>query len=570
MKSEIFQALGLKLNPFPPGACKELYFHTEVTKRSLQELAYGVRSRKGFLLLTGEVGYGKTSLLLQLMPRLEKDEVETSWVFNTFLDTEGMMRAVIRDFGLKAPDKADVSGLVDILFRFFIDRAEAGKNCVIAVDEAHHLSLDTLESLRMLSNLELDGEKLVQILLVGQPELLAKLQKPELRQLRSRINVFLNLPGLTLEETGSYVNFKLSAGGSDLRIGGEALTLLWDSSGGCLRIINLIMEKALYATVALDDNRLSPKVLRAAIEDVAASHDDVGLRLRKSRRRRLANRAVVLAALLLLALGVGFLAMRHSDFRLPTSLDDLRQAMRTREAPPAPEAAEGVRAEIADQGGDLDGPGAAIAGETREAAPEQAADKSEARPVAQPAAESATQPEAAKAETAAPSRPAAVDPAARALSEAVRAFLEPLGLMNLGSDLRQALQTRNLEHFEQRLPKNVELVSLEYLPPGRDTLYEAFPWRRLTDSSPEWLALWKPSVRIVSVHPDDGGEEVAKLQRRLKAMGYYTPVVDGVYGPKTWEAVRDFQTNQGLRVTGQPDGPTRLWIVALSEGRGEF
>jgi general secretion pathway protein A len=194
MDADIYAALGMKANPFPPGACKDPYYFTESAKRILDELHYGVAARKGFLLVIGEVGLGKTSLLLQFLPLLEKGELEVSWVFNTVLDKVELLGAVAKDFGLRIPRAANLTEIIDHLHQFFLKQAQNNKNCAIVIDEAHHLDNDTLELLRMLSNLELEGDKLVQILLVGQPELMTRLWSQELRQLRSRINIFIELP----------------------------------------------------------------------------------------------------------------------------------------------------------------------------------------------------------------------------------------------------------------------------------------------------------------------------------------------------------------------------------------
>ncbi len=530
MKSEIFQSLGLKRNPFPPGACKEFYFHSEATKRALEELAYGVRSRKGFMLLTGEVGYGKTSLLLQLMPVLDEQGTEISWVFNTFLNTEGLLRSVVRDFGLKAPEHANSSDLVDLLYNFFMDKSREDRNCVIVVDEAHHLSLESLESLRMLSNLELDGEKLVQIFLVGQPELLARLQQPELRQFRSRINIFLELPGLSKEETGSYINFKLSAAGSHLRIESQALDLVWRGSAGCLRLINLIMEKSLYALVAMNEQKLTPRVIRAAVKEVASCHDDVAARLARMKRRRWSRWAVVAAvALMVPGMILGYTAWRE------TGADNLQ------EVTPLAAAADSEVPVIA-------APGAGASTEQ----------------VLGPLAENGLLIQAGPQNPAA-SAPAVVDPAARSLNAAISSFLEPLGVMHLAMDLRRGLENHDPNVLEGRLPEALEILSLSELPPGRDILYQAFPWKRLAGGGPDWLVLWRPKLRVVSIHPDHGGEEVALLQGMLKDLGYYFKKVDGVFCPGTWDALRDFQAHHGLPASGQPDAQTRLWLTAVHE-----
>ena len=187
---DIFAALDLEFNPFPIATSTEGYFHTRDTDLVLKELLYGIESRKGFLLLTGEVGVGKTSLILQLLAELAKLNVQFAWVFNTMLGKEELFIALARDFGLEVADGESISSTMDKLHKFFLAHNSRGVNCAIVIDEAHNLGPDSLEALRMLSNLEEGGVKLVQILLSGQPELLIRLQRPDMRQFLSRINIF--------------------------------------------------------------------------------------------------------------------------------------------------------------------------------------------------------------------------------------------------------------------------------------------------------------------------------------------------------------------------------------------
>ncbi len=300
MSADIYAALGMKANPFPPGACKEPYYFTESAKRILDELHYGVAARKGFLLVIGEVGLGKTSLLLQFLPLLEKGELEVSWVFNTVLDKVELLGAVAKDFGLRIPRAANLTEIIDHLHQFFLKQAQNNKNCAIVIDEAHHLDNDTLELLRMLSNLELEGDKLVQILLVGQPELMTRLWSQELRQLRSRINIFIELPPLSKDETGNYVNFKLSTAGSQLRLDGKALGLVWTASKGNFRMINLIMEKTLHAVIAYNADRISPLLVNEALKEIAPVHIDVARELNRARMKNaLFNVLTVVGAVLI-------------------------------------------------------------------------------------------------------------------------------------------------------------------------------------------------------------------------------------------------------------------------------
>lgn len=312
MTTDIFEALGLDRNPFSMAADTEGYFHTDTTKQILDELSFGILSRKGFLLLTGEVGVGKTSLLYQLLRKLEKENLVTSWIFNTMLNKEELLHAIARDFGLDAPKSANVAQLIDLLQGYLVEQNAQDKNCAIIVDEAHNLSLPAMEALRMLSNLEVSGRKLVQILLVGQPELKERLDEQKLRQLRSRISIFKDLRAFNQDETGRYVNYKLSSAASQFRMAGQPLKILFQATEGNTRMINLIMERALYAAVAFGVTDFTPKVLQAAVNEIAACQVEVAERMGRSGKRLRVAVVAGVAALLLAAVLVPYIPAQGS------------------------------------------------------------------------------------------------------------------------------------------------------------------------------------------------------------------------------------------------------------------
>lgn len=319
MTTDIFEALGLDRNPFSMAADTEGYFHTDTTKQILDELSFGILSRKGFLLLTGEVGVGKTSLLYQLLRKLEKENLVTSWIFNTMLNKEELLHAIARDFGLDAPRTANVAQLIDLLQGYLVDQNSQDKNCAIIVDEAHNLSLPAMEALRMLSNLEVSGRKLVQILLVGQPELKERLDEQKLRQLRSRISIFKDLRAFNQDETGRYVNYKLSSAASQFRMTGQPLKILYNATQGNTRMINLIMERALYAAVAFGVTDFTPKVLQAAVSEIAACQVEVAERMGQT-GKRVRFFATAAAVVLLVAATVVPYLPAQGGFKSPAQL----------------------------------------------------------------------------------------------------------------------------------------------------------------------------------------------------------------------------------------------------------
>lgn len=548
MSSDIYQALGIEVNPFPPGACRDCYYQTEATRRILDELLYGFTARKGFLMLVGEVGLGKTSLLLQLLPMLEQENIRSSWVFNSLLHKTELLQAIVRDFGIQAPEAANLAELLDILHRFFLDANKAGSNCAIIIDEAHLLDFQAMEVLRMLSNLELGGEKLVQILLAGQPELREKLHQPEMRQFRSRINVYHELPPLSREETGDYVNYKLSMAGAAFTLEGQALALVRQASQGNFRCINLLMEKTLYALAARDERSITHAAVMDALKEVASWDKDISHRLRRVilRRAALMGGAGTLA-ILLLATGLAFWTPWKSPHS--ASQDTPPSAALQTDETPAP-----VAVQPPPSAADL-----AVSNDVPAAQPPQPAAGQTAAPLAQ----TSGPPEAAETE------PEPEGPSAE-LRQTAAEFLEPWSLEDLAPALYQALEADDPALFATALDQTqtkdqpITVVSLQSLPATGAVHFTAFPWQLHGESGPAWIALWQPPLSPQGYAMDFRSPEVIKLQERLDQLGYYRLGIDGTVGPGTWKAMENFQRDHGLQSTGKPDPATLFWLYTTT------
>ncbi len=281
----LLASLGLGFNPFSIAINQDSYYETAATKRIMDVILYGAETRKGFLLLNGEVGVGKSSLLLRLLTRLKSRGMVTALVINSLLDKQELLENICADFGLKHRPGLNTSHLLMVLHTFFLHQFKYGRNCVILVDEAHHLADEALESLRMLANLETGGVKLVQIVLSGQPELRQRLQTRRLRQFASRINIAADLPALSKPETAGYVEFKLAQAGSQIRPSARALDLLWQASAGNPRVVNLLMERCLYAMVARGRDVIDARIMLAAIADLRQCQGELVSPLETSRKR---------------------------------------------------------------------------------------------------------------------------------------------------------------------------------------------------------------------------------------------------------------------------------------------
>ncbi|MGA8151656.1 MAG: AAA family ATPase [Terriglobales bacterium] len=259
----------LKRNPFEITPDPSFLFPTRKHNEALAALYYGVKRHKGFVVLTGEVGTGKTLLLRCLLQLLKRsNDVAYAYVFNGRLTPLEFLQYVVADFGMAASGK-NKSELLQQLAAFLIARGQKKLTTVLVVDEAHHLSADILEEIRLLTNLETAEEKLLQILLVGQPELDEKLDSVELRQLKQRISFRSQLSPLDLGETKGYIERRLQLAGADSRATAlfplATITTVFQHSRGIPRLINTICENALIAAYA----KQSPIVTAEIIEGIA-------------------------------------------------------------------------------------------------------------------------------------------------------------------------------------------------------------------------------------------------------------------------------------------------------------
>ena len=242
---------GLKENPFNVSPDPRYLLMTQHTQEALATLTYGIQCRRGFILLTGEVGTGKTTLLNKLLSWLRRQRVATSFVFNPRLEPTQFFDYMLADFGLNFDAKMKSQMLLR-LNKWLLERYLVGGTAVLIVDEAQNLSAEVLEEIRLLTNLETSTDKLLQIVLSGQPELEAKLSRPELRQLRQRITLRCKTQTLTEEETQKYISTRLRIAGLDGRtvFGPEAVEAVYSYSQGIPRVINLLCEHGLISAFA--------------------------------------------------------------------------------------------------------------------------------------------------------------------------------------------------------------------------------------------------------------------------------------------------------------------------------
>ncbi len=263
MYEQCLNFLGLREDPFHVSPDPRFYYSTPAHESALAELLFGIETRQGVMLLTGEAGSGKTCLLNQILDWLRESRHSSAFIFHTHLEPIGLLRSILRDFGLPCHTKSK-SELVNILHTWLLERHTAGDLPVLILDEAQALPLQTLDELRLLLNLETPRGKLLQIILSGQPELEAKLRLPALRQLRQRIMFHSRLRLLTEEETAAYISRRLvAAGGSNSSLfPDEVVRDIYLSSVGIPRVVNLLCEHALISAYAEQQNIVSSEMIR--------------------------------------------------------------------------------------------------------------------------------------------------------------------------------------------------------------------------------------------------------------------------------------------------------------------
>jgi general secretion pathway protein A len=278
-------------------------------REALAHLLYGIGVGGGFVALTGEVGTGKTTLCRCLLEQLPED-VDIALIFNPRLNSRELLAGICDELRIAHPGKASLKQLIDVLNHHLLDAHARGRRTIVLIDEAQNLRFDVLEQIRLLTNLETNQAKLLQIILVGQPELSQVLDRPNLRQLSQRITARYHLDPLSRRETGDYIRHRLAVSGCrDPLFTGAAIRLIHARSGGIPRLINVICDRALLGAYTLGRNRVNWFVARKAAGELLPGAG-AGL---------VPRWAAGLAGLLVLAAGSLFLDLLPEPFRLTRS-----------------------------------------------------------------------------------------------------------------------------------------------------------------------------------------------------------------------------------------------------------
>ncbi|MDO8581169.1 MAG: AAA family ATPase [Candidatus Omnitrophota bacterium] len=259
-------------NPFNVTADPEFFFSSQRHTEAFSHLLYGIQQRKGIIVISGEIGTGKTILCRTLLTRLGSD-VKTALILNPNFSEIQLLKSIIQDWGIPGEFRSKFD-LMNALNTFLMEQNLLGNNVVLIIDEAQNLNIKQLEQIRLLSNLETEKEKLLQLVLVGQPELEDKLNQPELRQLNQRVTVRFHMTPLKKEEVGQYITHRISHALVSAQRAQRpvftptAVERIYNMSQGTPRVINILCDRALLAGFTAETSLIDEHIIQRCIAEV--------------------------------------------------------------------------------------------------------------------------------------------------------------------------------------------------------------------------------------------------------------------------------------------------------------
>lgn len=259
---------GLNEKPFSVTADPNFLYLSRKHREAISHMQYGIEERKGFLEITGEIGTGKTTICKALLNTLD-EHTKTAFLLNSNLSEIQLLQAIVEDFGIQLKNKNKIT-MMNALNKFLLEQLKRNNNVVLIIDEAQNLKPSLLEQIRLLSNLETEKEKLLQIVLVGQPELKQKLASPELEQLRQRISIRYHILPLDKDEVQGYIHHRLNIAGANGRdfFSDAAIDEIFRFSRGIPRLINIICDKGLLAGYSIDKKSIDSDTIKRCSKEI--------------------------------------------------------------------------------------------------------------------------------------------------------------------------------------------------------------------------------------------------------------------------------------------------------------
>jgi general secretion pathway protein A len=530
---------GFQENPFSLTPDPRFVFPSKTHKEAFAHLLYGINQRTGFIALTGEIGSGKTTVLRAFLKQLDADHHRTALIFNPSLSPSDLLQCILREFGIPIETSNSFS-LLDSLNSFLLQQNAEGRTVVLVIDEAQSLDPSVLEQIRLISNLETDKEKLIQIVLSGQPELGQKLRRKDLRQLSQRITVHYHLQPMDFQDTVDYIKHRINVAGGrgHVLFSRGALKRIYRYSQGLPRLINAACDKALLAGYTKNAARISPSIAALGIKDLTKYRG----------ANNLLRRLIWVSTLILLAVILGVFYLSGSHFRV--SLDDSRQVEAKKDTKKEPSVTEGK--ELSDFL-------AAEIGEISESESARRAFNALAALWKVPPI-----PEGGHWSVQDRRERAAID--------------RKLRLYRFSGNLGALLRIDYPAIIELTTPgipgkRYVSLVGVE-----RDQLLVDPPIAArksisFNELEKQWsgqcIILWKDPLNLSTIiMPGSEGDHVERLQGLLKEAGVYKESLTGVYDGDTLAAVKEFQSSSRIKQDGIVGSQT-LMVLYRSVNRFE-
>jgi len=312
----------LKEKPFSLTPDPQFLYLSEHHRTAIESLLYGINHRVGFMVVTGEIGTGKTTICRTLLERLDKN-VKTAVIFNSLLTGRELLESILQDFGYPSRGKSRKE-LIDTLDTFLVQRLSQGENTVLIIDEAQNLSISVLEQIRMLSNLETEKEKMLQIILLGQLEFDHILKSPRLKQLNQRISIRLHLVPFTRSETESYIYQRLILGGArgSITFSKSALDNIYKFSKGIPRLINLCCDRSLMGGFVEQTCYIDRQIIKKAKKSLAGEDVNSASFHLSDFLNRIVPLPITLLVILFIIFTLGILSSRTMQSHIRSSIKD--------------------------------------------------------------------------------------------------------------------------------------------------------------------------------------------------------------------------------------------------------